>query len=405
VRAAPAPAIKSVIKCGAGMPSPCNDGKGCDGLDPAAPYDEYQGLIGIPAFQQGTPPFDTDGGNIQYGADGLPTVARTEDVCFSMTVPKGAAPADGWPMMVYAHGTGGSFRSVSVDTGLSKDVALGTLDMGAAPAAAFGYDAPLHGSRRGGSMKKPDDLVFNYLNPRAARDTPLQGAADLFAIARVMEGGMVGDVKVNPMRVALYGHSQGGNAAAITSGFEPVYRAVVLSGTGGGLVLGILNKKQPVAVSGVLPFVLNDIKVSDTHPVMSLMQLYFERADPLNYGRYIVSSPPMDVPPHHVLHIFGSNDNYAPETTQLRFSLHAGLTTIHPVVTGASLDLVTPEMMPLPLKLNHTVGDVMVTAVSAQYNPGPDYDGHFVSTRNADARASLLYMLATFFRDGTPIVK
>jgi hypothetical protein len=113
----------------------------------------------------------------------------------------------------------------------------------------------------------------------------------------------------------------------------------------------------------------------------------------------------MDVPPHHLLHIFGTKDNYAPQETQLRFGAGAGLTTLHPVVTGKDLEnFITTETMPSPVKLNRMVGDIKITAVQAQYEPG-DYDGHFVSTRHPEARASLLYMLASFFRDGMPIVK
>jgi hypothetical protein len=406
VRAAPVPEIKGMVKCAAGVTTPCADGKGCEMSDATAPYDEYQGLITIPGFQKGTPPFETvmDGGGIEYGADGLATIARTEEVCFSLTVPKGTAPEAGWPVVVYAHGTGGSFRSITVDTGLAKDIATGALGDGTgAPAATFGYDGPLHGTRKGASKKKPDELVFNYLNPRSARDTPLQGAADLFAIARALETFSAGGVKLDPKKMAVYGHSQGGNAAAVASGFEPAFGSVVLSGTGGGLVLGILGKKQPVAVAGALPFVLNDLVVTETHPVMSLMQMFFDRADPLNFARRITSVPPMDVPPHHLLHIYGSNDNYAPEATQRHFGQQAGLPVLHPVVPKAEADNLTQVMA--PVKLNRQIGELTVTAVQAQYAPAMGGEGHFVSTQNADARKALLFMLATFFRDGMPIVQ
>jgi hypothetical protein len=96
VRAAPAPVVKDLVKCAPGVASPCDDGakRGCKDLDPAAPYDEYQGRLTMPGFQKGKAPFElpTDGGGIETGADGLPAVQRTEEVCFALTVPKGAAP-------------------------------------------------------------------------------------------------------------------------------------------------------------------------------------------------------------------------------------------------------------------------------------------------------------------------
>jgi hypothetical protein len=311
--------------------------------------------------------------------------------------------------VVYAHGTGGSYRSATLDAqplSLAAELAKGELGEGAkAPAATFGYDGPLHGPRRGASTRPPDELVFNYLNPRAARDTPLQGVADLFAIARAMEGFSVAGVKLDGTKVALYGHSQGGNAAAVASGFEPVYKTVVLSGTGGGLTQGILEKKKPVAVAGLLPVAFNEkAGVDGGHPVLSLMQMFFDRADPVNFGRRIVADPPKDVPPHHLLHIYGSMDNYAPDNTQALFARAASVTeVIHPVVTGKALEALTPVMA--PVKANKQIGMSSVTAVQAQFNPEPAYDGHFVATRHAEARKMLLYTIGTFFRDGVPTVK
>jgi hypothetical protein len=402
VRAGAAPEVKGLVKCGDG-PSPCDDGKtrGCKELDPAASFDEYQGKITIPGFQKGNVPFElpTDGGGIEFGADGMPKVARTEEVCFSLTLPKGTPPATGWPVVVYSHGTGGNYRSI-VELGLSEDLAKGKVDGGAAvPMAMFGYDGVLHGPRKGMSTKGTDELVFNYLNPRAARDNPLQAAADLFAIARLLEGGAVGSVKVDGKKMAFYGHSQGGNAGALAGGFEPAFGTIVLSGTGGGLTVGILQKKKPVSVAAALPVVLSDISVGETHPVMSLLQMFFERADNLNFARRIVNEPPMGVSPHHFLHIYGSDDTYAPDATQKYFGQAAGLQVLHPVVTGDDLKaLVQPMTVPVKGNMNG------VTAIQAQYKPGM-YDGHFVSTQNPSARAALLRMLGTYFRDGTPSVE
>src|SRR5439155_1044339 len=84
-------------------------------------FDELHALVKLPIFQAGTAPYLTpaDGGAISMDA-GAAKVARTEDVCLSLSVPKGAAPAGGWPTVVFAHGTGGSFRSHILD-GVAKD--------------------------------------------------------------------------------------------------------------------------------------------------------------------------------------------------------------------------------------------------------------------------------------------
>ena len=107
-----------------------------------------------------------------------PSVARTEQVCMALTVPKGTMPAGGWPLVVYAHGTDGSFRS-HVALGVASSLAQATDSNGkAAPMAVLGIDQVDHGTRRGGSTDTPDHLFYNFANPGAARGNPLQAAAD-----------------------------------------------------------------------------------------------------------------------------------------------------------------------------------------------------------------------------------
>src|SRR5205085_6096777 len=102
---------------------------------------------------------------------------RDEDVCMAVTVPKGTMPANGWPVVVYAHGTGGSFRS-HINEGIAKSLAQAGI-------AVIGIDQVQHGPRRNGSMKSPNDLFFNFTNPGAARGNPLQGAADQLSLVKL----------------------------------------------------------------------------------------------------------------------------------------------------------------------------------------------------------------------------
>jgi hypothetical protein len=48
---------------------------------------------------------------------------------------------------------------------------------------------------------------------------------------------------------------------------------------------------------------------------------------------------------------------------------------------------------------------VSLTALSAQYAPANDYDGHFVSTRHAGAVSAIRNFLGSYFRDGMPVVE
>jgi predicted esterase len=402
VREGAAPEVKGVVKCGdPGVKSPCDDGKtgdaharGCS--PPSASYDEYQGTVAIPVFQTGTKPYEMEGGGIQFDATGKATSVGSEDVCFTLTVPKGAAPATGWPLVVYAHGTGGSYRSV-VDQGLSEDYAKGELPAGAAqPMATLGYDGALHANRRGGSERSPDELVYNFVNARAARDNGLQAAADLFVIARAME--TFSTVKVDAAKLMLYGHSQGGNAAALAAPYEPLFGTTVMSGTGGTLTFSLLAKKKPVDIAAGVPLLLGDPKVDELHPILNVLQMYFERSDAVNFGRRLFSEPPAGVNARSVLHIYGTADTYAPVLTQQTYALAAGFPVLSPPVEDFMLMRVPP-----PVKGNITVGAGTITALEAQFTPTSG-DGHFVSTSHPVARRYIQQMLGTFAREGQPTV-
>jgi predicted esterase len=412
VRAAPAPVVKGFVKCGDAK-SPCDDGltgadhvRGCLGSNPA--YDEYQGTVTIPAFQQGTPPYEqpSDGGGIEY-AGGAAKIQRTEDVCFGLTVPKGTPPAAGWPVVVYSHGTGGSYRSF-IDEGLAPEFAGGDVGTGAgAPMAMLGYDGALHGPRRGASTRPSTELFYNFQNPFAARDNSLQAAADLFAIARAVEAFSAGGLKLDPAKLALYGHSQGGNAAADAFPFEPDYGAVVMSGTGGTLILSLLHKTQPVNIAGLIPLVLGEPMVDENHPVLNLLQMYLDRSDPVNYGRRVFVDSLTQA--RHALHVFGTNDSYAPVETQRSYAQSAGFDIVGPVVDAKDMDDIANMRrrppIPAPAKGNVTsAGGTPITAVEAQYAPANTYDGHFVSFQNSSARRAVRQMLGTFVRDGVPTV-
>jgi len=329
--------------------------------------------------------------------------ASTNPLC-TPTVPKSAAPATGWPVVVYSHGTGGSYRSF-VEQGLAREFATGDVDGGAAvPMAMLGYDGALHGSRKGTSTRPVTELFYNFQNPLAARDNSLQAAADLFALARLVEGYSAAGIKLDPAKLGLYGHSQGGNAAADAMPFEPAYGAVVLSGTGGTLLLSLLHKTQPVNIPAVLPLALGEAQVNENHPVLNLLQMYLDRADPVNYGRRLFSDPIAPIVPRHALHIFGTADTYAPEETQRTYAQSAGFVIVGPVVDPVAEMRKLPAI-PAPAKGNiTTAAGAAITAVQAQYKPAGTDDGHFVSTQNAGARRAVRQMLGTFVRDGVPTV-
>jgi hypothetical protein len=245
-------------------------------------------------------------------------------------------------------------------------------------------------------------------NPAAARDNGLQAAADLFALVRALPA-LAAVAPLDAGRLGLYGHSQGGNAAAVAAGYEPAFGVVVLSGTGGGLTRSLLAKTKPISVAALLPALLGETAAVDvSHPVLNLLQMYFDPADPLNHGRRIVAAPMPGAAARHLLHVFGADDHYAPEATQRDFATAAGLPILHPVVAADPDEPAVSPVVLAPVQANLAFGAGaparMVTAVQAQYRPD-GYDGHFVGTHNGQARRAIQRMLGSYFRDGMPVVE
>ncbi|HJL20153.1 MAG TPA: hypothetical protein RMH99_31090 [Sandaracinaceae bacterium LLY-WYZ-13_1] len=409
VRAEPAPTLRDVTVCDDGVESPCADGDRRTCGAASDDYWEIHARIELPQFQQGTPPFETpeDGGGIRTDASGAPVIARTETVCMVMTVPKEAPPAEGFGVAIYAHGTGGAYTA-PVARGLAADFATG-----AAPGVTVAIDMPLHGTRRGGSTREPDGLVFNFTNPRAARDNYLQGAADLMSLVYWAEGYTWAaadapggfDVTFDPSRVVLWGHSQGGTHAQLMVAHEPGVSALVLSGAGGDLTESLLTKTEPVDIAAAVPLALLDpdgsggLVAGDQHPALALLQAHYERVDPVNYGRHLWREP-VDGTGRHAFVVYGLDDRYSTERTMAAYARSASLPHVAPELVDVGLG----ETRPPPVSDSVRVVEVPFTVGLRQYEPAPGDDGHFVATRVAQARADAVRFVRQALAGATPTI-
>jgi hypothetical protein len=378
---ASAPTAAGWVKCGGAQPSPCPQAeaeRAC-GEDPAG-YDEYHALLTIPVFQQGTAPYLTpaDGGNIDT------SMPRAQQVCMSITVPEGAPPAAGWPAVVHAHGTGGSFRSHV------RDEVAGVL-AGATPQfAVVGIDQVVHGPRRGASTASPNDLFFNFLNPAAARGNPLQGAADQLSVARFLKtldvtAGVTtgGAIKIDGTKLFFFGHSQGSTEGSLMLPFGDDYKAAVLSGNGASLREALRTKTQPVDITAALPLVLQDPLMTDAdlgpgvtlyHPVLSLLQQWIDPADPLSFAA-VIGDPLSGHLGKHVFQTFGLEDSYSPPDTMATFAIAAGLTQVTPHASAG--DDAYTDGLPDPVDVGYQAAGAGMTQGMRQYASSSS-DGHFV---------------------------
>jgi hypothetical protein len=372
------PTATDWVECDTGVESPCPDATGERACGAGTTdYVEYHALVSLPIFQEGTAPYLTpdDGGNIVISAD-----PPREDVCLSLTVPTGTAPAAGWPLVVSAHGTGGSFRSH-----VTASVA-GALSEGSVKFAVLGIDQVVHGPRRGASQESPDNLFFNFLNPAAARGNPLQGAADqlsLMRFAATIDG--TGDMPttVDPAKIYFFGHSQGGTHGSLMLPYADDYGAAVLSGNGGSLIHALLNKTSPVDIKSLLNILVQDPSLvpdssgnstGEFSPVLTLLQHWIDPADPLNFAR-LVASPPMGHSMKHTFETYGMDDTYSPPATLDNYVIAGSFLPVQPVLSASMTDIGRLMSAPSPVAGNLSM---MITHGMRQYEPANGDDGHFV---------------------------
>lgn len=384
------PQASSWTKCDDGVASPCPDHAGIRGCAKAArDYDEYHALVTLPVFQTGAAPYLTpaDGGDIVLD----PT--RSEDVCLSLTVPNddSAMPSAGWPLVVFAHGTGGSFRDHATDA------VAGALSSGSVKFAVLGIDQVEHGPRRGSSKESPDNLFFNFLNPKAARGNPIQGAADqlsLAAFAATLDGSGDAPTTIDATKLFFFGHSQGSTEGSLMLPYADAYKAALLSGNGASLMNALLTKSKPVDIKSLLPIALSDLAVTgdigEYHPVLTLLQQWIDPSDPLNFARYVATEPLAGHSAKHLFQTYGTGDSYAPPVTLAIYARAGGLSLVKPVVedTGDK-PIDTPlDIVDAPLVGNLANGTI--TQGMREYEKVSGSDGHFVVFEEPAAQADMV---------------
>src|SRR4029079_8951152 len=124
-----------------------------------------------------------DGGEFQF-MNGAPQVVSTFNLRFALTVPnidRCPMPRDGYPIVLYAHGTGGYFESYARD-GTARALAQRCI-------AAMGIDQIFHGTRPGapadGKTSTIERLFFTSESPIAARTNARRSALDEVQRARL----------------------------------------------------------------------------------------------------------------------------------------------------------------------------------------------------------------------------
>jgi hypothetical protein len=388
-----APAITLEEVCGVSGSSTCDTIDAAHACPAAANPDfkEIHGHITMPIYQTGTEPYATssDGGNIVENGAGVPQKVTDEQVCFALTVPSGGSGP--FKLLVYGHGTGGNMRDF-INNGIADKLA----NNAGVHIAALSFDAVEHGARRGTSTANPEDLFFNVLNPRAARDNVLQGAADILTALKIANITLSGQgFTFDNTRPMFFGHSQGSTSGELALPYWPANPgATVLSGAGASLTASLQYKTSPADYGAALTFLVGE-PVDGSHPLMTLIQNFYDRADPVNYVSHIAQNSPTQ--PKHVFMTWGTGDTYTPTETLEANAITMGIPAHTPLLE---------DQPNLPNTIPGTVSGNLggKTAVMFQYAPPSGVDGHFVATQTTTAVDNWNTFVQTFVSTGTPTV-
>lgn len=393
-------------------------------------YCELIGTVRYPQFQTGTPPFNETGGLFEF--DGLlPLQQREEEAPVVITLPKGEMPRNGYPLMLYFHGSGGLHSEV-VDRGRTPVVG-GEPAKGEGPAhvvapfglATAGSAMPVNPERLPGAS---DIAYLNLTNLPAFRDTFRQGVIEQRLFLRALleleitpsqlsgcAGPSLPDgatrFRFNPAQVVGMGQSMGGMYTNMVGAVEPRIRAVVPTGAGGYWTWFILRTSL-VPGQELLPALIGvPGPLTHLHPVLQLAQGAWEPAEPLVYTPRLARRPLRNHPVRPIYQPVGMEDRYFPEPIFDALALAYGTELAGPVVWESMQEALELEGRKYhkdwPVYENRTserLTDVKYTGVVVQYAGDGLSDPHNVAFQLDAVKRQYSCFFDTFLKGGPAIV-
>lgn len=362
--------------------------------------DVFEGTYGpSPDFQRGTLPFAQfgSGGELSFDENGVPVVEREFDLRFALAVPNVEAcpePPNGYPIVLYAHGTGGNYRTM-LGAGSEAE------SLGARCIASMGIDQIFHGTRPGADMGSPDFLFFNVVNPVAGRANAAASAIDVVQQARLFTethftipeavSRRGAPIAFDASKLAFMGHSQGGINGPLFLAVDDQALGGMLSGSASLLGIALLEKTKPIDIPSLVRTTFLGLTEDDHeeldvfHPAISLAQTIVDPADPIHYVPSITRAPR---PGFSAKSLFmtegvnpdGSGDHYAPPHGIEIQAVAAGLPPQEPLIHPIA-ELAYGELEPVTIPtagLSGNLADGLASGALVQWRASDASDGHFV---------------------------
>lgn len=384
----------------------------------------FRGYADLPQFQAGRPPFNRDG-HFVLDEHEVPVVQRTERVPVVVTVPRQTMPPGGFPLVLYAHGSGGHASQV-VDRG-PVTTPGGAPEPGKGPAhvlAEHGFATvasalPLNPERLPGGDPR---AYLNLRNLQAYAFTFQQGTTELRLLLDAVErlwieppsfatcdGLELPDgersLRFQSNTVFALGQSMGAQYVTMLGAVDQRITAVVPTGSGGLWSLVIL--KADGATSGRLVAMMlgTSVTLDFLHPGLQLVQMAFEPAEPFVFARRIAHRPLPGHPARHIYQPIGLDDPSFPNeiynAIALAYGNHQAGEVLQPDLQDTLALGGLAGLLGLPARDNtrpDAAGEAR-TAVVVQYAGDGILDSHHIFSQ-LDA---VKYQYGCFFRTASDL--
>jgi hypothetical protein len=391
-------------------------------------YCEILADAALPQFQQGTPPFDTEG-LFDIGADGVPVEQRQETIPVVFTLPLDAMPPAGFPLIMYFHGSGGTHDQVVARSFVNAE-GFGANDEGMAHTlggrgfAAFGSAHPISPDRVPGASSI---AYLNFANLKMFRDLFRQGVIEqrllLDALLELeLDPSVVADCqglslpadaetyRFDPDSIMAMGQSMGGQYTNLIGATEPRIRAVVPTGAGGYWSFFIFQATLIDNIPSLLKVLLGtQAELSFVHPVFSVLQQAWEPVEPMVYMPRLGLWPINGHPARPVYEPVAPGDSFFPTMIYDAMAIAYGHQQAGDEVWESmqtALGLVDRDgLVDYPIQDNNiSLDGTPYTGAVIQFVPDGYSDPHVIFVQLNEVKHQLGCFFETFNRTGTAVI-
>lgn len=255
------------------------------------------GIAKVPSYLTGTP---GKAQPLRRDASGKPVAEGFEDVEFQVQIPRSALTSqEPAAIMKYGHGLLG--RKAEAHNSWLREMANRYNFVVIA--------ADLQGMATEDELIWANVLVEDMSNLPLLAEKPHQGVMNYMALVRMMKGRFFKDTDprftkegtpyYDPERFYYYGNSQGGTMGALHMSLQPDIERGVLGVPGGAF--SFLLTRAAIFEDFAVPIRSSYLEARDFLTIMGLVQIGFNKLEPMNFASRITENPYPGLKPHRVL--------------------------------------------------------------------------------------------------------